>query len=101
MMSPYVDEPEDDAQPDHEAADNTWPEDDPEGPLPEDVVDDDDDETPTVPCPNCKAEIPDLADKCPYCGEWVAQSAGNSAPVNWFIVAAVLALLVFLLVNAF
>jgi len=72
-------------------------EDDPEGPQECDLAkDDDDDETPTVPCPSCRRPIPDFADRCPYCGEWVVQGAGASGSRRpWLIIAALLALAAF------
>ena len=62
--------------------------DDPEGPQAGDL--DDEEETPTVPCPSCGEEIPDFADRCPYCGDWVVQGGGRSARSLLFIAVAVL-----------
>lgn len=60
------------------------------------------DETVTAPCPVCGREIPEFADRCPYCENWVVQGAtstGSSSGRSWvFIVAALLALLGFILV---
>lgn len=51
--------------------------DDDEGPQECDLADDDDDD-PTVPCSNCRREVSELAERCPYCGEWLV--AGPAAP---------------------
>ena len=76
--------------------DDTWDEDDPDAPQARDVSDEDDDETPTVPCPNCRRPVPDFVDRCPYCGDWIVQTAGAPARHNlWFIIAAIAALAVF------
>lgn len=69
---------------------------DPEGPQECDLVEEDDEETPTVPCPACHRPIPDFVDRCPYCGDWVVQSAGRSQRSTWIVIAAVLALAAFL-----
>ncbi|MGD8451780.1 MAG: zinc ribbon domain-containing protein [Phycisphaerae bacterium] len=50
---------------------------DPEEPDGADL--DDDDETVTVPCPHCGEEIPETADRCPYCGDWVVQGGEHGA----------------------
>lgn len=71
-----------------------WEADDDE-PQPEDL--DDEDETPTVPCPSCRRAIPDFADRCPYCGDWVVQSSGAPARRNpWFVVAVIAVVVAFL-----
>jgi hypothetical protein len=74
--------------------------DDPDAPQARDLVgqDDDDDETPTFPCPSCRAPIPEFADRCPYCGDWVVQGGRLPGRAKWIILAAILALLGFLLV---
>jgi hypothetical protein len=77
-----------------------WDE-DPEGPQLCDLTDDDQEETPTVPCPSCRRPIPDFVDRCPYCGDWLVQSAGTSSPRPWLfvvvliLIAALLAWVVF------
>ncbi len=73
-----------------------WDE-DPEGPQERDLIDEDEDQTPTVPCPSCREPIPDFADRCPYCGDWVVQSAGQPSHRRpWFIALAILVLLIVL-----
>jgi|YNPNPStandDraft_1061719.scaffolds.fasta_scaffold274715_2 hypothetical protein len=65
-------------------------------PQERDLVDEDEDETPTVPCPSCRRPVPDFADKCPYCGDWIVQSSGEPARRNaWFVVLVVLVVLTF------
>lgn len=63
--------------------------------------DDEDEETPTVPCPHCQRAIPDFADRCPYCGDWVVQGGVTTTSHKpWIIIAAILALVGFLLAYA-
>lgn len=76
--------------------DEAWEEDDPDAPQARDLTDENDDETPTIPCPNCRRPVPDFADRCPYCGDWIVQSAGTSSRRNpWFIVTLIIALAAF------
>lgn len=78
-MTPRFDEPD--------GYEDEWL-DDPEAPQPEDL--DDEDETPTVPCAGCGELIPDFVDRCPYCGDWVVQSAGSSSGrAGWYVVAVI------------
>lgn len=66
---------------------------DPDGPQECDLVDPlDDDAPPTVPCPSCCRDIPDFVDRCPYCHDWILQSAGPRHRPPWLFLAAVLAL---------
>lgn len=66
--------------------------DDPEGPD-EYERDDDDSETPTVPCPACGRPVPEFVDRCPYCGDWIVPGAGPpTRRSRWLLVAALLAL---------
>jgi len=60
----------------------------------------DDDETPTVPCPSCGRPVAEIADRCPHCGDWIV-SVGKGGPrwPRWVIVAALLALVGFALWN--
>jgi hypothetical protein len=74
-----------------------WEEEDPDAPQERDLTDDDEDETPTVPCPHCRREVPDFADRCPYCGDWIVQS--SCAPARrrvWFIVIVLIVVLLIL-----
>jgi RNA polymerase subunit RPABC4/transcription elongation factor Spt4 len=79
--------------------DNDWIADDPDLPQARDL--DDEQHTPTVPCPNCQQPIPDFADQCPYCGTWVMQSAGVPSRRNpWVAAVVILVLVIFVLVYA-
>lgn len=72
-------------------------EEDPEGPQAQDLVDDDE-ETPTEPCPSCGTPVPELVDRCPYCGDWIVSGSGRAGRrPTWLIVAAILALIGFIL----
>jgi hypothetical protein len=74
-----------------------WDGDDPEGPQDCDLQPDEGDDTPTVPCPSCHEDIPDSADRCPYCGDWVVQTSGEPVRKNpWFLVAALVGLAIVL-----
>ncbi|TWT46198.1 hypothetical protein RAS1_26460 [Phycisphaerae bacterium RAS1] len=48
-------------------------------------------DTDTVACPACGAEVADLSDRCPVCGDWIIRNRGSRAA--WWIVATVVALL--------
>jgi hypothetical protein len=72
--------------------------DDPEAPQACDVgADELDDDTPTVPCPSCRAPVYEFADRCPSCGEWIVPSGGDASRRNpafvVFVVLIVVALL--------
>jgi len=74
-----------------------WDEEDRDAPQDADLTDEDADETPTVPCPHCGREIPDFADRCPYCGDWVVQSSGPTARRSfWFILLVAFVVLLIL-----
>jgi hypothetical protein len=69
-----------------------WDADDPDAPQECDLGGGDDDETPTVPCPSCRQAVPEFADRCPYCGDWIVPSAGERTGRGpWVWVAAVAA----------
>ena len=55
----------------------------------------DEDQSETVPCPACGAEIYDDADRCPSCGQYVTirQEGASSGRWKWIVVLAVLAAL--------
>lgn len=62
-----------------EPRDESWDDD------PDEVQDgdwDDGDETPTVPCPRCGRPVPDFADRCHHCGDWIVQTAGPAPRRN-------------------
>ncbi len=72
-------------------------EEDPDAPQ-ECDLDDEDDETLTVPCPTCGRPVAEIAERCPHCGDWIVSGGdtGRTWP-RWVIVAAVLALVSFVL----
>jgi hypothetical protein len=75
-----------------------WDDEDRDAPQERDLTDSDD-ETPTVPCPSCRREIPDCADRCPYCGDWVVQSSGTPARHRLgFVLLVLIAILLILVV---
>ena len=74
-----------------------WDVDDPDGPQECDLAGEDDEDTPTVPCPHCRRPVPDFADRCPYCGDWIVQTSGPPTRRGvWFVVIAVLLALMLL-----
>ena len=76
--------------------DEAWDEGDPDAPQARDVTDEDDDETPTVPCPSCRRPVPDFADRCPYCGDWIVQGVHMPARRSlWFIILVLIVLATF------
>jgi hypothetical protein len=72
-------------------------EDDRDAPQARDLGATDDDETPTAPCPHCGAEVAEMAERCPACGEYIVWSAvarrGRRWWPAWVALAAVAALL--------
>jgi hypothetical protein len=64
--------------------------------LDEDFDDADDDE-PTVPCPYCRREIHEDAQRCPYCERYIsAEDAPAGRKPWWILVGVVLCLLMVL-----
>jgi len=62
----------------------------------DDDVDDqefDDDDEPTVPCPWCREEIHEDAQRCPHCGEYISEEDAPAARKPWWIVVGVVACL--------
>ena len=72
-----------------ERDDEDW-EDDPDAPQDGDL-DAEDDETPTVACPNCGQSVAEIAERCPHCGDWIVVGAGRPRTSRWLIAAALLA----------
>ena len=53
-----------------------------------------DDDEPTIACPNCREQIHEDAPQCPYCGHYISEEEARSSPKPWWlIVGAALALL--------
>jgi predicted nucleic acid-binding Zn ribbon protein len=54
----------------------------------------DDDEEPTVPCPYCRAEIHEDAQRCPQCGEYISEEdIRPAARKPWWIIVGALAVM--------
>lgn len=62
---------------------------DPEGPSPDEIDESDDDETATLSCPACDAEVYEDADVCPSCGASMTPVARRSGGA-WAIAIVVL-----------
>lgn len=68
--------------------------------MDDDYLADADDETPTVTCPHCKAEVYEEADSCPSCGEFLIDGghAALQAKPWWFLALGLLGVVAVLLV---
>jgi hypothetical protein len=72
--------------------DSDWAEDDSDESPDEGFAHDDDE--PTVPCPYCRREILEDAERCPYCENYIsAEDAPPVAKPLWIIAGAVACLL--------
>jgi uncharacterized paraquat-inducible protein A len=69
---------------------------DSEFPDPSDMDDDEQDSTDTHPCPHCKTPIYDQSPRCPHCGNFISQNKSSIRKPIWFLIAAILCLLVVL-----
>jgi hypothetical protein len=59
---------------------------------------DSDDDEPTIPCPYCRREIHEEAQRCPYCASYLSQEDAPPSRKPWWLIAgAVLCLLLVLL----
>ena len=56
------------------------------------AVDADDDE-PTIPCPYCRREIHEDAERCPYCERYISDEDAPAATKPWWIIVGTLACL--------
>jgi hypothetical protein len=55
----------------------------------------DDDESETVPCPYCKRQIHEDAERCPYCEQYIsAEDAPPGRKPWWIIIGSLLCLYV-------
>ena len=78
--------------------DELEPLDDAEGPQPCDLAGStDSDADDVVPCPTCGREISELAERCPYCGDWIITRAGGRKRRPLWIAIAILLLILILL----
>jgi hypothetical protein len=57
----------------------------------EEEDDEGDDDDPTIPCPRCRREIYEDAERCPYCGSWVSREDARPARRPWWFIAGVIA----------
>lgn len=73
------------------------PLDDAEGPQDIDLGDDDSADYEAVPCPSCGADVSELAEQCPHCGDWITPSAGPARRGPWIITLAIALLIAFVL----
>ncbi len=56
---------------------------------------DEDDDLPMVPCPYCRAEIVEDAERCPHCENYISAEDAPPEPRSWFVRAMmVVALLI-------
>jgi len=68
-----------------------------------DLEDDDDEEEPTVPCPYCRRQIYEDAQRCPYCENYISaedaptQGSVASQKPLWFVVGMLLCLFIVIL----
>jgi hypothetical protein len=51
------------------------------------------DEEPTVPCPYCKREIHEDAQRCLYCEQYISEEDAPPPRRSWWIMAGVVACL--------
>jgi hypothetical protein len=59
----------------------------------EDNFDTDPEEEPTVPCPHCRRQIHEDAQRCPYCEHYLSDEETTPGHKPWWIIAGVLACL--------
>jgi hypothetical protein len=74
--------------------DDDDPDDDPEFPDESDM--DETDEPALIACPYCRREISEEAEQCPHCRSYISVEDAPSGKPFWFIVAAVVAVLIVL-----
>ena len=54
----------------------------------------DDDQDDTTPCPHCGAAIYEDAERCPHCEQYVSAEDDPSRKPTWFVVCALVCLVV-------
>ena len=69
---------------------------DPDGPQACDLTGQDD-ETETVACPSCGESVPEFADRCHHCGDWIIPQGQKSVSNHNLLFVAVVFLLVLVL----
>jgi hypothetical protein len=55
----------------------------------DDDIDSDDDDESTVPCPHCREQVHEDAQRCPYCGEYISAEDSPPSRKPWWIYAGV------------
>jgi hypothetical protein len=50
----------------------------------------DDSEEATIPCPNCKRQIHEDAQRCPYCEHYLSEEDAPSSGKPWWVTIGVL-----------
>ena len=55
----------------------------------EDDFDGEEDDEPTVPCPYCRREIHEDAQRCPYCEQYISTEDAPAQPKPWWILVGV------------
>ena len=63
----------------------------------EDDAYDDDDESAVVPCPYCRREIHEDAERCPYCERYISAEDQPGTRQPWWIIGGVLVCLLIVL----
>jgi hypothetical protein len=92
-MAGLRDEYDDDLTPERDDGSADWDPDDRDAPQERDLARDAaDDETDTVPCPHCGRHVPDFADRCHHCGDWIVQSSGGRERGLWFLLVVIVVL---------
>jgi hypothetical protein len=51
---------------------------------------DDEDDEPTVPCPHCRREIYEDAERCPHCEQFISREDRPAERKPWWIVLGVI-----------
>ncbi len=51
---------------------------------------DEEDEEPTVPCPCCREEIHEDAQRCPHCGKYISEEDAPPDRKSWWIIVGVI-----------
>lgn len=62
----------------------------------EEFGDSDDDES-TMPCPYCRREIHEDAQRCPYCDQYISAEDAPTGPKPWWIILGVILCLLLVL----
>ncbi len=67
------------------------------GDDPADEVESEADDEPTLPCPFCRREIHEEAERCPYCEQCISDEDRRRGAKPWWIVIGVVLCLVMML----